>query len=149
MYAFQQAFFRSKGIKNITLYRGVDDKSGVSQDAPLGSVVNCKTRRISSFTANPGIAGIFTSDNPMILEYDIPVESIFMSPFVESGLGLQGPDVYSYHEEEYIVLGASDLKGVKCKVAKKVNKVSDKGPRSDNYEYGNYSFDLFDYEVTK
>jgi hypothetical protein len=122
VYAFQQAFFRSKGIKSITLYRGVKAKSLNPEfaDANWGSKAKLQTRTISSFSGNALKANGFTGyddSKPCLMRYEIPVERIFVSPVIESDLSIT-PSVAtgSYKEEEYIIMGAYDLIGTKVKL---------------------------------
>jgi hypothetical protein len=130
VYAFQQAFFRSKGIKNITLYRGVQGEADLAE-LDYGSDVKVKSKPLASFTSNPMVAKKFAGskvDKPCVLEYEVPVERIFCSPLIEPDLS---GDALS--EEEFIVLGASVLNSVKIGV-----EGGAKG-RPDNYEAYNFT----------
>lgn len=94
VYAFQQLIFEKLGVKEVTLYRGC----GQGFRIPEGSKVKVETRKASSFTTDINVAKRFGA----VLEYKIPVEHILASDLV-----------YSTSEKEMVVLGASELEGVK------------------------------------
>jgi hypothetical protein len=106
LYDFQQAYFRSQGIKELTLYRGFQGQ-GVGDVPPsVGTPVNVESRELSSFTANPDIAKRFGR----VVEYKIPVERIFASSLVRPEIGSETYP-YSFDEAEFLIMGASDLTG--------------------------------------
>jgi hypothetical protein len=118
IYAFQQAFFRSKGIKSITLYRGVQGKSNPEfANADWGTKTKIQTRTISSFSGSPLKAFNFTNfklKKPCLVKFEVPVERIFLSATIEDDFRITPANPNNpYKEEEYIVLGASDLEGTK------------------------------------
>jgi hypothetical protein len=83
-----------------------------------GSKVKVDSRTISSFTGNALIAGSFARrSGGDVIKCDIPVERVFMSATIEDRFSLLPKEqAYSSQEEEYLVLGASEIECTKIKV---------------------------------
>ena len=104
-YTYQQAVFKHLGIKEITLYRGVEDKQLKKEPPNKGDKVQVKTRPASSWTSNPLVGTNFGS---RIIKCVVPVEQILMSPMNYDQFG-EG----SGSEFEYVVMGAE---GMECEI---------------------------------
>lgn len=101
VYAFQQAYFAHAGLKELTLYRGVKG------DAPKeGESWNPPTRELSSFTGDPNVAKRFGH----VIAYKVPASHILTSSLVHPYQGSETAE-HSDKEAEFIVMGASKLKG--------------------------------------
>jgi hypothetical protein len=103
-YAWQQACFAFLGVKTVTLYRGVTNVGPLTK----GDKVKVESRPSCSFSLDSYVASNFGK----VLQYEIPVDKIFMSPFVSKRLGESNESSNLENEEEYIVLGSSDMEGV-------------------------------------
>lgn len=109
-YANTQAYFKSKGIKEVTLHRGLisADAGKRLKDLPEGEgsfTDNAMLRPLSSFSADVDIADMFTLYQGVkpVLEgkgvratVTVPVSQVFSTPF--TGIG-------SLPEYEFVVLG--------------------------------------------
>jgi hypothetical protein len=102
-YAFTQAYFKHIGLKEMTLYRGVMDKSVTEADE--GEDVQMETRELSSFTSDPKVAARF--GRPM--KTKVPVKHILWSNLNAKELAGQIPP--GTGEAEFAVMGASGLVG--------------------------------------
>jgi hypothetical protein len=101
IYAYQQAVFKHLGIKEITLYRGVQIDTDLPNDE---DTVKVQSRTIASWTSNPIVASTFGNRT---IKCTIPVERIFGSASIYRPF--DGSRYDSIHESEFIVLGSSDL----------------------------------------
>lgn len=110
MYDYQQAYFKHAGLEELTLYRGV--KGDAVDGASEGSDISIDSRELASFTADPNVAKGFGR----VIAFKVPVERVFASSLVRPGIGSEahGHDAgssASFGEAEFLIMGASDLKG--------------------------------------
>jgi hypothetical protein len=103
-YTYQQAVFKHLGIKEVTLYRGVEDDQLNTEPPNKGDKVHVKTRPASSWTSNPLVGTEFGN---RIVKCQVPVEQILMSPMTYDQFG------GSPSEFEYVVMGAE---GMECEI---------------------------------
>lgn len=105
-YLFQQAFFKHIGLKEVTMFRGVQGQ-GLETDPPTqGDDVAVKTRELSSFSTDYGVAFSFGRT----LQFKVPVDRVFGSYLIRPGIGSK-LDKSSWGEAEMLVMGASELSG--------------------------------------
>ena len=112
VYAFQQAYFKHIGLKEITMFRGVGGQ--IDGTPPKdGDEVVLKTREASSYTTDPRVA----YDFGRVVQYKVPVDvwgSSAIRPSLGSdGLNLKGGEGVdkTFTEAELIILGSSQLAG--------------------------------------
>ncbi len=98
VYAFTQAFYKHIGVKEVTLFRGVEDAALVK--AEDFQEVSIETRELSSYTTNPDIAKLFGRP----IAFKVPVEQILWS-------NLNSTQIHDTDEAEVAVMGASSLTG--------------------------------------
>jgi chemotaxis protein histidine kinase CheA len=107
VYAFQQAYFRHIGLKELTVYRGVRGQ-GIDEDPPkIGTSVKFETRELSSFSTDPKRADEFGRTT----RFKIPVERVWASSCVRPNFGADPKTAFEKPEHEVMVMGASDLDG--------------------------------------
>jgi hypothetical protein len=97
-YAFTQAFFKYMGLKEVTLFRGVQGQ-GLDK-LKKGDEAELETRSLSSFSLNASLAESFGHPGGSALEFKVPVKDIFMSPLTNPGLST---------ESELMVFGPSKV----------------------------------------
>lgn len=107
-YAYIQTVFEQLGIKELTLFRGVRDDKVTSVPPKDGDPVEIKCREASSFSGNPYVAGTFGRP----IEFKVPVEQVFASSLTRPEIGSTRAGEGSWGEDEYVLLGASNLTGV-------------------------------------
>jgi len=106
MYAFQQAFFKHIGLKEVTLFRGVRGQ-GLDKEPPHeDDSVSFKARELSSYTTDPRVSDGYGR----ALKFKVPVERVFGSSLVRPKIG-SDTSPGSFGEAEMILMGASDLQG--------------------------------------
>lgn len=104
-YTYQQAVFKHLGIKEVILYRGVDDTALSKEPPHKGEKINIKTRPASSWTSNPTVGVRFGC---RVIKCTVPVEQILMSPLNYAEFGNEAGS-----EFEYVVMGAE---GMECEI---------------------------------
>lgn len=109
MYDYQQAYFKHAGLKELTLYRGINGTD--VDDTSEGTDVSVNSRELASFTADPNVAKGFGR----VIAFKIPVERVFASSLVRPGIGSEthgsAGSSSSFGEAEFLIMGASDLVG--------------------------------------
>lgn len=106
IYAFQQAYFKHLGLKELTLYRGVRGQ-GLDETPPKeGDLTNLATRELSSFTSDYEVADGYGR----AIEFKVPVERVFGSSLIRPAIG-STTSPGSFGEAELMIMGATDLKG--------------------------------------
>lgn len=104
LYDYQQAYFKHAGLKELTLYRGVN---GATVDgASEGIAVSVDSRELASFTADPNVAKGFGR----VIAFKVPVDRVFACSLVRPGIGSE-THKGSFGEAEFLIMGASDLVG--------------------------------------
>jgi hypothetical protein len=106
-YSYQQTLFKKLGIKNLTLYRGVQ----TSKDYDLKTKVTIDSRPCASTSNNRDMAVRFGNH---LIKYKVPAKNVFISPFLAhylSGSTSLQDSGESSDEDEYVVMGVTDLIG--------------------------------------
>ena len=93
MYETTQADFKTKGIKEITLYRGVSGNPFSGTNVKSGDAVKLNQNTLESWTSEPEIAKQFGNT---ILKATVPVERILST--ARTGFGC-------LNEFEFVVIG--------------------------------------------
>jgi len=132
VHTFQQEVFREMGVKEITLYRGVQNQDISAVEGRMfggirsGDAVTMDTRAASSYSHDPRIAAKFGT----VLKYKVPVENIILSPMVAPELGsAEGTGSTNFGEAEFVVMGASMLEGEMTDLHQKIPKSASEGKK--------------------
>jgi hypothetical protein len=94
-YAYQQAVFKHLGVKEVTLYRGVEID-------PTEGKVRVASRPLASWSSNPAVASRFGTQ---IVKCVVPIHKILLSPIIAKSMDGDS----RLDESEYAVMGSSEL----------------------------------------
>ena len=103
-YKAQQAIFKKLGLDHVIVYRGVE----VSDPLVVGSKTKMESRPCASTSNSKSIAEGFGNTT---LKFKVPVERVLLSPSVFRGFSGSSKDFGGNGEDEYMVMGLSDLVG--------------------------------------
>jgi len=103
-YDHTQADLKARGIKELCLYRGMNEPAPAAPEA-----VGVTLQPASSFTTNPRVANAFSSQGNSIFMVRVPASQVLGS-FL-TGFGCT-------HEEEFVVLAHDKVKAVQLKYKK-------------------------------
>ena len=108
IYKATQAYFKKRGITEVTVYRGTAKSAGAPTTNVLGNGrVNLSLRPLNSFSSEPGTAHTFAKDTaafektPIFLKSKVPVKQVFMT---RNSMSRKAREIY-YGEGEVTVLG--------------------------------------------
>lgn len=108
LYVATQAFFKSQGIKEITIFRGV--KHQINNSPPeKGDSLKLKSRELSSWSTNPTTAAKFGGYNGRTIAMKIPVEYVLGGFITDPVYGGSHISESIYNESELMILGSSNL----------------------------------------
>lgn len=103
--SFTQAALKELGIKELTLYRGVEGQ-GIDK-AEQGDEVPLKTRELSSFSFDAGSAKTFGR----VVEMKVPADKVFASVLTFPNFTPHSVSNDYSGDSEVLVFGASNMKG--------------------------------------